>query len=104
MVVIVTIITPEAIVVPAVSIVAIYIDNDRSRNRVTTLFVVYRRWGTIYRRIVYRPFVINRDANPDIQTHLSPSITAAAQKHERDNNYLFHLILLSGIVGPFYMR
>jgi hypothetical protein len=101
MIIVMTIITTVVIVVP-VSMVAVDIDDNRSR--ITALFVVHRRWRAVYRRIVDRSFVIDRESDPKIQANLSPRITAATQKHECDNNYLLHLILLSGIVGPSYMR
>jgi len=104
MVVVMTIIITVVIVIPAISMVAINIDHNRCWCRITTLFVVHRRWRAVYRRIVDRSFVIDRESDPKIQANLSPRITAATHKHECDNNYLLHLILLSGIVGPSYMR
>lgn len=95
----VMIVSAEASVVASAIPIVISIDHDRSG--IVARRAINRRRGTIYRRIIHRPLVANRASDPDIQTHLSPGITAAARKYERGNNYFLHLILLSGITGLF---
>jgi hypothetical protein len=82
-IIVMMIIPMEPVVIPAVSVVSINVDHSRSR--IAALYVAYWRRRAIYRLVVNRSFVkdrtfvVNRESDPDIQTHLSPSITATAQ-------------------------
>jgi hypothetical protein len=59
MIVVVMIITAVVIAIP-VSMVAVDIDHNRGRNRITARFAVHRRWRAIYRHIIHRPFTVDR--------------------------------------------
>jgi hypothetical protein len=69
------------------------------RCRATVPRFIKNRWWRrriIYWDIIHRTFAVDRESN--IHVYISPRITIAAQEHECDNHYPFHLVLLSGAV------